>query len=86
MKPIAMADKIELLHRALIAIEGLTYLDRELNHNILDEIYNIAHVATGHCKAEHLDWLTKIEQAEECLKKNKICDPEQLLNNFVDKQ
>lgn len=53
-------DSLPLLYKALCVIEYITsHEDIEKESTWL--IYEAAHVAIGHCKADHQDWITKVE-------------------------
>lgn len=85
MKPIHECDRLEVLERALLAIEGLTYLvdemtSKEQNEKINERVYCIAHAATAFCKANHKDWLNLIEETENTLREANIVDVGDVLN------
>jgi hypothetical protein len=81
---IHQADRIERLERALLAIEGLTYLHPDLEDKLNGQIYTIAHGALGFCHgcAKHGTddkMLSSIEEAEKALKELNIMDVERVL-------
>lgn len=81
---IQQADRLERLERALLAIEGLTYLHPDLEDKLNGQIYTIAHGALGFCRgcASHgtdNKMLLEIEEAEKALKELNIMDVERVL-------
>ena len=69
MKSIHEASREERLERALLAIEGLTFLQNE-EDPFACQVYRIAHAASGRCgAADHHDatWLEEIESVEKML-------------------
>lgn len=81
---IHQADRIERLERALLAIEGLTYLHPDLEDKLNGQIYSIAHAALGFCegckKGNEEKTLSRIEEAEKALKELNIMDAERILS------
>jgi hypothetical protein len=76
------ADRIERLERALLAIEGLTYLHPDLEDELNGQIYSIAHGALGFCKgctSHGNKMLSEVERAEKALKDLNIMDAERIL-------
>lgn len=74
------ADRIERLERALLVIEGLTYLHPDLEDKLNGQIYTIAHGILGFCKGCSDDKaISEIEKAEKLLKELNIVDVEQVL-------
>lgn len=95
MKSIFEVSRLERLERALLAIEALAHLEwdksfytfadlqrekylRDNYKSFVDEAYMIAHAALGKC--EHKDWLLKIEELEEDLKKGNIYDVDKYMD------
>ena len=79
---IRQADRLEQLERALLAIEGLTYLHPDLEDKLNGQIYTIAHGALGFCHGcnKHGNkMLDSIEEAENALKELNIVDVERVL-------
>jgi len=80
LMPIDSADRIERLERALLAIEGLTYLHPDLEDKLNGQIYTIAHAALGFCQGcKERKNLFVIEDAEKALKELNIVDVERVL-------
>ena len=84
MIPIHDADRIERLERALLAIEGLTYLHPDLEDKLNGQIYRIAHGALGFCQgcASHGigdKMFSSIEEVEKTLKELNVVDVERVL-------
>ena len=74
--------RLERLERALLVIEGLTYLQSE-EDPFVSQIYCITHAALGFCGAkDHHDktWLDIIPKLEQELKERKIIDVEKVLS------
>lgn len=78
MTPIRDADRLEKLERALLAIEGLTYLHPDLEDKLNGQIYTIAHSVLGFCESCS-DRLSTLEEAEVALKELNIIDIERVL-------
>ena len=87
MKPITEADQLERLKRAIVAFEGIGYMmlddvelmEHERFSKMASDVYCIAHSAAMDCKADHSDWLKRIEEIEKWLKDNNFTDPEKHL-------
>lgn len=75
-----MTDREKFLTRALLIIEGLTYLGPD--NELIGNIYSVAHVATGHCENPHEDWLADMDKYEADLKELQTIDVEETLKKL----
>ena len=83
MNSIYECDRVERLERALLVLEGLTFLQEHDETPFVSEVYQIAHAALGFCGAkDHHDktWLGAIPKWEEILKEKKVINVEKVLN------
>jgi hypothetical protein len=79
MKPIKECSREELLERALLAIEALTFTFDESNaEQFSQDIYMIAHAASSRC-CTPAGWLEKIEEIEKTGKSEGVYDVEKIL-------
>lgn len=78
MNSIHECDRLERLERALLVLEGLTYLQDD-EDPFATEVYEIAHAALGFCCSPK-EWLNLISKHEDELKKANIMDVEKILN------
>lgn len=92
LKPISEECELRRLQRALLVIEGLTFVNdplmfdnkesleeiRKRFSDMNDELYIIAHSALDMCKG-HENWLSKIEQLEVTLNSLGIVNIEKVL-------
>jgi beta-N-acetylglucosaminidase len=81
MEPIHTCNRIERLERALLVLEGLTFLQDEQN-KFANDVYMIAHSALGFCteKSHIADWLKLVPKYEIELKEANIINVEEILN------
>lgn len=85
MNSIETCSREERLERALLAIEGLTYLCERIEEDpFSSKVYMIAHAATARCKTRHEDWLKEIENIEELCFKSNIMNVKKILERPLD--
>ena len=60
---------ISLKDKALLAIEGICLASGRAE---LDSIYTFAHIANGHCKNPHKDWVKDLDKTYRALKKQGV--------------
>ena len=68
---------MDLAHRALRVIEGLTF-EEVVNspEEKLEKIYKFAHIGIGVCKANHSPWLEELTETERLLAEMGIIGPQ----------
>lgn len=67
-------DRIEKLNTymeliEIISSEGELFCNEEEALKVIGDIYQISHIAVGHCKAGHKDWIERWDKVIEELKK-----------------
>ena len=68
---------MDLAHRALRVIEGLTFEEvANSPEEKLEKIYKFAHIGRGACKANHSPWLEELAKAEVALTEMGIIGPQ----------
>jgi hypothetical protein len=95
MEPIRQSSRERRLERALLVIEGLTYLyddaeeqpDGSYKTGLPSQVYRIAHAALAYCCASDDSkhdgcnaWLDEIEEAEKALKELNILNVEKIVS------
>ena len=77
----------ERYQRALLVIEGLTFMVEDLEDKVAGSIYMTAHAALDMCKGckDHNRWEQVVLPLIEQLKKDKIIDVEKIMTRGYDK-
>lgn len=87
MNSIHDCDRLERLERALLVLEGLTFLQEDdAEDSFSSLVYQIAHTALGFCGAkDHHDkaWLDIIPYLENKLKEAKLINVERIINERI---
>ena len=68
---------MDLAHRALRVIEGLTFEEvANSPEEKLEKIYKFAHIGLGTCKANHSPWLEELSETEKALTEMGVIGPQ----------
>ena len=84
MNSIKEASREERLERALLVLEGLTFLQDDFDENpFVSTVYTVAHGATARCC--NTFGTKKIEELEALLQEKKVMDVEKVLGRPIQK-